>query len=503
MWVSAQNFASYENVDFNFADQGLTLIQGSTGAGKSTLCDLVPWTLFGRTAKDGGVDEVISWPDGKIAKIAKSAILIDLGENTLLVSRTRGNKSNDLWFSKENSEPQRGKDLNDTQVLINDILGIDLHLYLSGSYFHEFSQIAQFFTATPKNRRIICEQLADLKFVNHLQELNIEKIKESEKRLTILKEAILKLKHNVEVLKKVQLHETTKKQNWEKDKEQKLSILEQKKENHTLTKNVLLEKLFKDMEYDIQKQLTATKCSECGAEKIPNPLIKPVSRFQTLIDVELEKVNPYILQIQELNNQKNPHSDSVTDYTFEIKDKTKLFTQLEKQENELMSEINDLKFLKDIFVEFRSVVIKNVILRAEENTNYFISNYFDSEIRISLDVTQTDKLEIEIKKDGNSCAYTQLSKGQRQILKLCFAVSIMKEISNHHGVNFNVLFFDEALSGLDDVMKVKAFRMFEFLSSKHESVFVIDHNEAFKTMFLNKYNVSLQNGKSVIEKETM
>jgi len=51
-----ENFASYERLEFDFSPQGLTLIEGPTGSGKSTLCDAIPWILFGRTAKDGALD---------------------------------------------------------------------------------------------------------------------------------------------------------------------------------------------------------------------------------------------------------------------------------------------------------------------------------------------------------------------------------------------------------------------------------------------------------------
>lgn len=495
--VSLENFASYEKLDFNFEAQGLTLIQGPTGSGKSTLCDAIPWILFGRTAKDGAVDEILSWP-GK--KITKGTTLIDTGKSTLLVSRTRGNKANDLWFCEENDKPQRGKDLNDTQNLINRLLDTDLYLYLSGSYFHEFSQTAQFFTTTPKNRRQICEQLADLSVANKLQNSNTAKTKEAQQELLTLSSAIDKLKSNIDVLKKVQLHETTKKDKWQQDHELKITRLKDKREQHTTSRNIILEELAAKMEADIHSQLNDTVCSECGAPKTVNPLIKPKSKFEALIDAELVKLNPYIVQIAEAKREVNPHTDSVKDYNFEIADKNKLCQFHENKAQGLIDKINDSNLLSDILVEFRSIIVRNVIIRVEQNTNDLLSEYFDAEIRVGLDVTQADKLEVTTTKDGNDCAYTQLSKGQRQILKLCFGVSVMQEVSNHHGINFNTLWFDEALDGMDDNTKLKAIRIFEKLATKHESVFIVEHSETIKAFISNKYNVELVNGNSEIEK---
>ena len=106
--------------------------------------------------------------------------------------------------------------------------------------------------------------------------------------------------------------------------------------------------------------------------------------------------------------------------------------------------------------------------------------------------------EVSIQKDGNEASFTQLSKGQRQILKLAFGCAVMKGVSNHKGIHFDQIFFDEALDGLDETMKSRAFHLLEELSIDHESVFVVEHSESLKSMFSNSYKVSLDNGESNI-----
>jgi DNA repair exonuclease SbcCD ATPase subunit len=63
----AQNFGSYKELNLDLADIGLSLVYGRTGSGKSTLPDVVAWTLFGTTAKDGAADDVRSWQAGSEA----------------------------------------------------------------------------------------------------------------------------------------------------------------------------------------------------------------------------------------------------------------------------------------------------------------------------------------------------------------------------------------------------------------------------------------------------
>src|ERR1700733_2695413 len=95
--ASVQNFASYKKLDFEFDGQGLALVAGPTGSGKSTLCDVVPWVLFGRTSKGGTVDEVLSWPGDEITS---GVITIDdRSGRPFSITRTRGSKpkDNDLF----------------------------------------------------------------------------------------------------------------------------------------------------------------------------------------------------------------------------------------------------------------------------------------------------------------------------------------------------------------------------------------------------------------------
>ena len=187
--ATIQNFGSYKKLEFSFDKQGLCLIQGLTGSGKSTLMDIVPWVLFGVTAKDGSVDEVKSWDSNGDTE---GRLIIDLNGVPIIIQRIRG-KTNDLHYSQQDVPGiTRGKDLKDTQKQINQLLGITPETYLAGAYFHEFSKAASFFITSAKSRREICEQIVDLSFTkqkqatltfnyktisNLSQKLNIELIK--------------------------------------------------------------------------------------------------------------------------------------------------------------------------------------------------------------------------------------------------------------------------------------------------------------------------------------
>jgi hypothetical protein len=215
-------------------------------------------------------------------------------------------------------------------------------------------------------------------------------------------------------------------------------------------------------------------------------------------EVTDDSENPHIDRLQELKEEANPYSTGVKDFSNDISEKTKELSAVKSDNEALTNTMNDLETLEDITAAFRSTLIKNTVYDIENTTNDILLNHFDAEIQVEFNGTDNDKLEINIKKDGNAASFTQLSKGQRQLLKLSFGVAVMKSISNHKGVHFSQLFFDEFADGLDESMKIKSFSLLQELSLSHESVFAIDHSEGLKAMFDNKYSVTLVNGNSEI-----
>lgn len=495
-----QNFASYKELKFIFQNQGLALIQGATGSGKSTLCDVVPWVLFGKTAKDGAVDEIRSW---NTDETTYGHVTIDMGSYSLWIARTRG--PNDLYYVIDGvwEHPKRGKDLNDTQKLINDLLGIDSTLYLSGAYFHEFSQTAQFFITTAKNRRVICEQLVDLSLAKNLQAKLLELYKAESKLEQTYNNNIKVCAEKIQYLVKRNDY-LEKAENFEKNKQIKLRKIED--EISALKIEPDLYFLEEDRELKLAKSaLGDSICSKCGGkanskghEKLQE-MITDLRQRVMLNNQNKYLLNKLIISYKEEESAKNTYIEVIekmqADSDIAIKEHTK-YQELLAETNQ---KIADIDLLTDVVNDFRGVTIKNTISNIESQTNKLLTDYYDSEIKVVFDVAEAaDKLDVMIYKDGNVCSYTQLSKGQRQLLKLCFGVSVMRTVSNHKGIRFNCIFFDEALDGMDDNFKTKTFRLLEGLSLEYESVFVVEHSENLKSMFSNKFTVELINGNSTI-----
>lgn len=508
--VHLKNFASYKELDFEFDNQGLSLIHGATGSGKSTLCDAVPWCLFGITSKNGKADEVLSWSGGA----TQASILIELG-NFQRLRITRKRNPNDLSFFL-GGQDERGKDLQDTQKLINELLGMNADLYLAGAYYHEFSQTAQFFTTTPKNRRSITEQLVDLSFPIDLQAKIKAKLKESDaidSKLSALHESFLS---KISALK--DMFNYTHKQNnsWAKDTASRLKTLQEEADDFETRKSLQVKELESKVKVQLvisssfSSDLDAPKtkvCKSCGTESKNLKRVEADAQFQTLriaqerLENAKRQENTFQTQIEELKTQTNPHEKTLTKVNKDLIIAKRLLSDNHAQIEKSYDERLNLQLLSDAVTQFRSELVVNTISDLETKTNQLLYNHFEGEITVNFSMLDTDKLDVTIQKDSNECSFTQLSKGQRGMLKLCFGIAVMKCIANHHSVSFSQIFFDEALDGLDDNNKRKAIKMLETLALDHDSVMIVEHSEGVKALIDQKYFVELVDGKSQIQKE--
>ena len=168
----------------------------------------------------------------------------------------------------------------------------------------------------------------------------------------------------------------------------------------------------------------------------------------------------------------------------------------------LIEELENIELLSVVIDDLRAIRIKNTIVELEKQTNKFLSDYFDAEIKVAFTIEDADKLEVIIHKNLGYfvASYQQLSKGQRQLLKLTFSLAVMRTVSNYHGIQPSTIFLDEAMDGLDEQMKAKGLNLLNALTKEYSSVFFIDHSESIKAACNNRYEVSLIDGKSQIEK---
>lgn len=554
---SFQNFGSYKSLEFDFSNLGLALVFGKTGSGKSTVPDMVAWTLTGQTAKNGSVDDVISWTSDNAPTVG--VLHVETNDGTeIVVVRKRGSIKDLFWCEEAVTEPpNRGKDLNDTQKLLEQRLGFNSEIYLTAAYFHEFSSTGLFFTASAKDRRAIFEKIANTELAD---KLNV-KSRDSKKiqagalgNLTREKdraEARLKsITKSLQDSEERSLEEDSRRQDllreyetrsscFEKTKKEKIEALnlksqsweneQSKKIDQAIQKIEKLDSQIvdpKDLEKTVKELKKSSRCRECGQPKELEALNEAIQKSRdndnliskrSVLEAALKDLadnqNPYLISLEsakaEINNYSeraeeekkkvNPFKAQVERLKKESLDALYELDKLAEEEKALKLKISNLELLVSVSFELRGRLLEQAVQNAQNLTNRYLEKFFDSEIKVQFELSDADDLEVKIQKSGYACNYRQLSRGQRSLLRLCFVVTVMQAAANKSGTHFDNLYLDEVLDGMDADLKLKAYPLLEELSLNHNSVMVIDHDQGFQNMFSNKFEVTMEADSSRIE----
>lgn len=592
------NFGSYKDFELDFSNQGLVLISGPTGSGKSTIPDIAAWIIFGTTSKDVNSDGVRSWGS---TEPTIGEIEISLQDKVYKIHRIRGKASeNDLYFYPiESPEPIRGKNILDTQKLINELVQVDAELYFTTSYFHQFSKADSFFTARPNERREVFEKIVDQKVAIELGDKTSQVRKDTKKALEEQKKTLSYLQGEFASNKKTLKALSDNHEKWEVDHQNGIEALKVKANSFETDKNLKIEGALSKIEHleaskrdnsyfdsfniaiealehekallqdNIRKndtllaQLESEKesltksldtlvhsegghCPICDGElsvehketteadikdslveiherikviqvevkTLPkiNDLDKKIkglnsqmyaeqalektntAKYEALVDY-IEQLsnskNTYADQIIELNSKHNPFKHQISSMEDAIAESNLEIYKQESNISDTDERLAALNLLYNISFEFRGALLTQVTKTIEYDINACLNTHFEAIMKLRLSLSGSDKVDVEIQKSGNTCTFEQLSGGERRILKLAFWLAVKRAAENKAGKTFSTLCFDESFNGCDDDLKEKAYGLLQELESTHESIFVIEHSESFKTLFNKQFHVKL------------
>lgn len=515
------NFACWKEFNLDLSSPTFKLISGPTGSGKSTVCDMIPWVLFGKTAKNGTVDEVLPWG---VKDSAIGEAVLQKQDKTIKVIRSRGSV-NDLKFLINGIET-RGSNLKDTQNLLNEALGLNYDTYLLSSYINEFSPLTSFFSTTAKSRRAILESLVDVRDIISLQTNIDSELKSTKIELnTAINNLSLAVRDLSSLTSSVKILEQKSKASERERQIDKNQVLEKLTSTYnqavrdtkgkiTSIKNQLASYKLQDEAVLSAKidELKSDTCKECGAPKntskvlILSKELSDVKLSRMAYDHKLNEINSlerkltsleeiYQKDCKELETTsiaiKNPFLSLIKAEKLKISSISSSIKNLEETRDLCKSFINDLELLLEVMLEARERKTLGAISFIEAKVNEVLSTYYASELSIKLSLEGQDAIEIEVLKDGNLCSYSQLSKGQRQLLKLSLSVAVFQHTKENMNIGTNTLFLDEALDGLSEDLKIKSYRLFTHLKLQYDNIFVVDHSSELKALFDDKIEVGL------------
>lgn len=454
----------------------------------------------------------------------------------------------------------RGKDLNDTQKCIEARLGVNSDTYLSSTYFHEFSQTGTFFTSNAKARRELFDRVCDLSFPVKLSASCSDLRKQSRNSYDVLQLESSELRGQLKQLERSVNDSRSAGERWNTVQAQKIKALEAKAatfeddkaktvkdllklsdqlDSQTLTEVSHLEERIVQQESKLL-QIKAldekasyirrfqSTCEHCGSvpKAVQDELdtlvnqkaeweqdVKQAKVNKFLLQKVKGAVNPYTWQLAQAEAQENAYTTqaeaekaAVNPFLAQVASAEARLDQVKDRVAETdaasaleLTRTAALTRLIDLTSTLRGELLSRSVREIETATNASLEKHFDAEIRVAFTLADADSLDIEIFKSGYSCNYKQLSRGQRALLRLNFSVAVMKATANAAGFHPSMIALDEVTDAFDESLKLRAFSFLEQLATEYDTVLVIDHSTALKSMFTSCYEVRLEGDCSVIE----
>jgi DNA repair exonuclease SbcCD ATPase subunit len=176
--IKAENFLTFDNLEFDFADRGLVLIQGqnldaalfhSNGAGKTNLVDCLCWGLYGKSLKGQSPDKVVNIATGK-----NCFVEVEWSDYRVIRYRKHTKFKNDVQFYVA-GEDRTAKSNKDTQELIDKAIGLSYQSFVTSVYFQQ-STLTSFANATDVEQKAIIEDILSLSLISGAQDWCKEKV---------------------------------------------------------------------------------------------------------------------------------------------------------------------------------------------------------------------------------------------------------------------------------------------------------------------------------------
>lgn len=419
-------------IDFK---NGLNLIVGANGSGKSTILDALSFCLFGKPYRNVNIKDIINRINKK--NLYVECEFIKNNTDVFRIIRTLKPDSIKIFKNEHELELLSSKKLNQDEI--DKIIGINYDLFkqvisLAINYNKPFLTLP-----TDKKRGII-EQIFNVSIFGKMSKLNKKKISDLKVQIDLNSRSLMLMDNSVLTLKKRFIEIENAKKDFDKDKKENIIGIENKiKEKNDLMNELINEmknkkdeyvnikdendleyrterdNIIKDLsryEYEIKintKKIDKIKnmsiCPECNSEITEEHKNKEINKFNEIIDISnkdieiltnrLNELDSLISDIYNKMNHKKVLKGEIDSLSFRIDsinsdienlkiqkqeiEESEFKINVESMRVELLEKYDELKKLRktdaDLRDQFKIYEIVNEIVSDEGIKSYFFKNF--------------------------------------------------------------------------------------------------------------------------------
>jgi len=549
--IEWKNFGSYGNklqsLEFTNNEGNFYLVLGQNGSGKSTISDVIKFSLYGKLQKKKLKDipnrfNGAAWCRITLDKDAFTEVIIERGVNPGILN----------CFVNAQEYDQAGK-RNVQQYIEEEVIGLPFYVF-NNIISLSINDFKSFLSMRPSDKRAIIDKIFSLEIINRIRthvKSEIRKIRDSilvlDKEIDVLTSSMINSENELRKLEEFVQEDNENKISEYKNKivefnafldvkRNELVSLEEKKatvDEKNLNVSTIIKKLQNNIYHIEQREKVYEndKCPTCESDLTTDDhknrhdeWLSKKSDMRERLDKVSEnkrKIKEATVKIENVRKTLNAHIQrakiNIESYQKELK---KLDTQdNDKQTEYLGNIINDLKskqvvskkrkgteekksnffkILEDIFGDkgVKQLAIKRILPSLNTEINRIIK-----ELNMEYRVMFNEEFDAEINHLGYPVSSDMLSTGERKKVDFAVLISLIR-LMKLKFQGLNIIFLDEIFSSIDSdgihhILKILANTCKEL----NLNTFVINHSQLPVEIFDYTLNVEKTNNFSNIELE--
>ena len=547
-YLKFKNFNSFgdEPVEIDFTrTNGLILLYGMNGTGKSTISDAITFALYGKVPNKKKIQNLVNRYNGNL----ETEIHVKLPNRKIVIKR---NQDPELFEIFDNGNPiDYAYKKNKQKYLENEILGITYEIFnniisLSVSDFKSFTK-----RLSVKDKRNIVDRIFGIEFITKMHLLNKDSIASKRNGIAIINKSVQELST---VLKETKSKlEQKKKQNTIESKQKRIDFnriitesnntitrIQEQLSDLTKTKSEFEDRLqqgnikYAKLESEINtldkkiKLYNNKKCPTCNSDlttplhmehldELKRNLIfyrKKESEYHQFHKRLSKDIESTTLKIQECNSNINiennkllesqikltelGNDDGFDDLKKIIEETSTKITKYKEENASVNNEIQVLKIVNDILSEngIKRVLFNRIIPAFNKEVKSILDK-----LGINFKILIDNKFNTSISYLGQDVPIDTLSTGQLKKIDIGIILTFIKILKTKFS-NLNILFLDEVFSSIDVEGRYGILGILKDLSEKYNlNVIVVNHSEMPSELFDYQIKTSLKDNFSYIEIE--